>query len=236
MQSKKIAIGALAIASSFMFSSAAQAELIDLRIFPGLFDTRDTTTIESPAVIEAPVIQTYPAVLSPVTTEVRTVETRAAVVAPLETHEMIRAIPDTISNTTVRTLPAVVERTTTFPAIVSPLVDSSTSSTTVVGPMLSFDRLSLREAFLGLNPMDRLSDMMDQVSLGSTRGWLTADEVGTLNAERDRIAAMINSSAPGGLTMSEINQIEVALTTFNQTIASEVNDMEGSIAGSNLLF
>lgn len=95
--------------------------------------------------------------------------------------------------------------------------------------------VEMRESFIGLNHMDRLCDMMEQVSLGSARGWLTSEELSALHGERDRIAAMINSTALDGLDTGEIVQIESALTVLNQQIAGELNDMDGASAGVNPL-
>lgn len=145
------------------------------------------------------------------------------------------------STTTTTTMPAVIQPVApsviTYPTITAPVVSPVTTDSVIRTTVVSSPApgLSLGTYILGLNHMDRLTDMMDQVKLGSDRGWLTADELSSLNAERDRIASMINSYSSGGLTTPEVDEIEKSLTLFNQHIASEINDSEGSFAGSTIV-
>lgn len=248
MNTRRIAIGALALASTFCIGSAANAQV---------------EYVEPSTVIVEPDVNTVE-VIPQQTTEVTQVITQPAVFEPVFKHEMIRTVP---TSPTVRTLPVVIERTTestvmdaptTFmpttiieaPAVVAPstvVVPSATvietptfitspqvvapiETTTTVTKSISFDPLSLSDTVLGLNHMDRLTDMMDQVALGQSNGSLTTDAVTSLHAERDRIRDLINSHSPGGMTTDEINSVELALNELNQRIAHEMSGMVRPIA------
>ncbi len=117
MHAKKTAIGAVAIASSFMFSSAAQADLLNLHLFP-----RSST---GEAVIETPAVIQHAPINSCSTTVIPAVVTRPVLGPPLVTHDMIRAVPSTINDwqspLRLETLPAVIEPQF---EIIAPVVDS----------------------------------------------------------------------------------------------------------------
>jgi hypothetical protein len=113
-----------------------------------------------------------------------------------------------------------VESTTTLPAVIDATSDLQAqpamverSFSAVISP------ISVGSPILGLNAADRLSDMMDQIRLGTDRGMISADLQTSLNADHDRISTLINSLSSGGLTLDEVNQIETELNLFNQRIS-----------------
>jgi hypothetical protein len=131
----------------------------------------------------------------------------------------------------VQTLPAVVAPAcgtvvvpTTEVQTVAPLVERTEL---MVSPAPS---LSLGTMILGLNHQDRLHDMMDQVDLGASRGWLSGDQVTALRAEHDRLMSLIRDRQSDGLTMDEVNDIELQLNVFSQTIVGNLNAFDRPIA------
>ena len=281
MNTRRTAMGALALASTFFMGSAVNAQI----------DTVESTVILEPDVETVEVLPqpTMLEVMPQQTSEVTQVITQPAVVEPIFRHEMIRSVPE---SPTVRTLPVVIERSTTteavepsamvvphvitapavvapsatfvtptvveMPAVVAPttvietpavvapttvietpavvttppvVLPSATTTTTTETRSISFDPLTLHDTVIGLNHMDRLTDMMDQVALGQTNGSLSSDSVTAINAERDRIRDMINSHSTGGMTMDEISSIELALNELNQRIAHSMSGMGQPIAG-----
>jgi hypothetical protein len=275
MNTRRTAMGALALASTFFMGSAVNAQI----------ETTESTIIVQPDVETVEVVPqpaTTVEVMPQQTSEITQVLTQPAVLEPVVRHEMIRAVPQ---SPTVRTLPVVIERSTTtesiepsamvvphvitapavvqpttvvaptvietpavveMPAVVAPttvietpavvatppvVLPSATTTTTTETRSISFDPLTLQDTVLGLNHMDRLTDMMDQVALGQSNGSLTSDTVSSLNAERDRIRDMINSHSAGGMTTEEINSIELALNEFNQRISNSMSGMGQPIAG-----
>jgi len=148
------------------------------------------------------------------------IDYRVTVSSPPLTDMQIEAMPSTIAAPSVT-----VETTRTFPAVIDPCNACNVQPTT-----RTFQRdfsavmpLSTGSAILGLNAMDRLSDMMDQVRLGTERGFLSADGQASLTADHARISSLINSLAPGGLSLDEVNQIEVELNLFNQRISDSMS-------------
>lgn len=97
------------------------------------------------------------------------------------------------------------------------------------GSGAGLDLLSLR----GPNFQKRLANMMDQIALGESRGWLTSSEAAALKSEGAGYAADELAARTDGYSMGEITDLERKLTAFNITISHELNDNEGSVA-SNL--
>jgi hypothetical protein len=219
---KKLALVS-ALAAIPLLQTAASAQLIDLHLFPINRSATVETLVpsESVQIVQPTVQQTIelPAVVAPtVSTGVQT--TSVTTISPPLTDMQIRAMPTHLEGGT-----AVIESTSTLPAVVD------TGALGVVAPVQTVERtmsaiippISVGSAVLGLNHMDRLHDMMAQIDLGAGNGMLTADEATSLRASHDRIASLINSLAPGGLTMDEINQIELELNVLNQHISGSMS-------------
>lgn len=72
--------------------------------------------------------------------------------------------------------------------------------------------------------MKRLSNMAEQINLAESRGWLTSDELSSLRSEQSRLSSLLDSSNVGGLTKTEIDELERNWTSFNQQIQAELHD------------
>lgn len=187
---------------------------------------------------ETTVIQTLPAVVDEkaqciigptrfdVTTNPTTLIRELPVVVPAPSCEVIE--PGSLVIKEQRyVLPS---STTKTQLLVVPSADAGAGAG--VGGSASLD-LSMR----GPNFPLRLANMMDQINLGESRGWLTSSEASALKSEHASYVADEAAAGADGYSRAEIDDLERKLTAFNITINHELNDGEGSIARQpNLLY
>ncbi|MFN8658212.1 MAG: hypothetical protein U0105_17895 [Candidatus Obscuribacterales bacterium] len=89
----------------------------------------------------------------------------------------------------------------------------------------------------GPNFAQRLANMLDQINLGESRGWLTSDETSMLKSKQASLASEEVAARTDGYSRTEIDNLERELTAFNIEINHEMNDAEGSVAAQpNLMY
>lgn len=145
--------------------------------------------------------------------------------SPAIAQPIIRVMPRTYVYTAPRKVITVPTSTVTRSVVVAPVKSPEVVTTTTITEQLikspNFDR--------------RLSNMKDQINLGASRGWLTSGELAHLNSEHDRLASLLRSYQAGGLTNTEIDDLEKQFTRFNQLIAADLNNSETSVAGTQVV-
>jgi hypothetical protein len=113
--------------------------------------------------------------------------------------------------TVVRTFRQVIPQTTTTTTTTTIVPTEPVTTTTT-----EISETSLKQP----NPPARLHNMMDQITLGESKGLLTAAESTALRAEYARLDSLITADlADGGLTAAENDDLERQLTVFNQQIS-----------------
>lgn len=131
---------------------------------------------------------------------------RSTVVVP-QRHVIITA--PTVTRRTIMVTPGVSRTIMTMPAVITPAVTTTSTSTTTI----------TETKVQTPDPLERLHNMMDQITLGESNGMLSADESAALRAEYDRLDSLIQADLVGGLTDTEIDDLETQLTLFNQQIS-----------------
>lgn len=96
---------------------------------------------------------------------------------------------------------------------------------------------SLELSLAGPNFAKRLANMLGQINLGESRGWLTSDETAMLKSKQSSLVSQLSSESADGMSRDEIDSMERQLTAFNIEINHELNDAEGSVAAQpNLMY
>jgi hypothetical protein len=172
-----------------------------------------------------PILKAIPAfalsvlVLSPpAIAQVFDIKTRPVIIQP-----SVRIMPHTNVYTAPQRLIRVPATTVTRSIVVTPS-NTPEVTTTVTSTLTKFPQFA-----------PRLANMKDQINLGASRGWLTGEEVAQLNSEYNRLDSLLHSHEVGGLTNLEIDDLEKQFTLFNQVIASELNDRDSAVAGTQVV-
>jgi hypothetical protein len=142
---------------------------------------------------------------------------------PLIVQPAVRVMPNTHVYTVPQKVITVPASTVTRSVLVLPS-NTPQVTTTITSTLTKFPNFA-----------KRLANMKDQINLGGSRGWLTAAELGQLNSVHDRLANLLRSHEIGGLSKIEIDDLEKQFTLFNQVIASELNDSESAVAGTQVV-
>lgn len=125
--------------------------------------------------------------------ETMTIQTFPAVVVPAS--EVL--LPQTTTTTTV----------TRTKSIIVPTDLSSSSSVTMDSTM-----------FMGPSFEKRLANMLDQINMGESRGWINSAEASALRSEHASYKSDELAAKADGFSRMEIDDLERKLTAFNITI------------------
>jgi hypothetical protein len=118
--------------------------------------------------------------------------------------------------------PATITRTRTFQMVMpsSSAVTTTTLPAVVPEPVTTTSTTTVTETKLTQpDPLGRLHNMMDQITLGESKGLLTSDESASLRSEFTRLDTLIQADLVDGLTTTENDDLERQLTVFNQQIS-----------------
>jgi hypothetical protein len=172
-----------------------------------------------------PIIKAIPAfalsalVLSPpAIAQVFEIQPRPVLIQP-----SVRIMPHTNVYTVPQKLISVPSTTVTRSVVVTPSRTPEVT-TTVTSTLTKFPQFA-----------PRLANMKEQINLGASRGWLSSAELAQLNSEYNRLDTLLRSHEVGGLTGPEIDDLEKQFTLFNQVIASELNDRDSAVAGTQVV-
>lgn len=75
---------------------------------------------------------------------------------------------------------------------------------------------------------ERLKNYVEQVDMGLTRGWLTADDGAKFKKELERLNALEATVSKNGYVKAEVDNLEKQVTKFNMDLTAAANKKPGT--------
>jgi hypothetical protein len=69
----------------------------------------------------------------------------------------------------------------------------------------------------------RLKDLKEQIEMGTTKGWIDADQAASLNAEHDRLVKATKKAKEAGWPKDQVDPLEKDVTAFSARVSKALS-------------